>query len=527
MNNSPLLSPTSALGIGLSLVCVASFMTGCGIKKPMMKAMMPEPPKAQTVAQGGTVERPQALSLSPDIAQYHNHHAQANTGINSRNVSTLTPAWGYETETPVSHEPLVHEGAIYFADFGGNVYKLDARTGKEMWVRKDLQKPMTKWPWHGFAGTGALVDNVLVEASTEGTAYGLDSQTGRTLWQTELTDDPEAGSICKILAHDGLVYIGLQSVEEPMSKMNPGFKPNFQGRVLALDGKTGRIIWERLLAEAPQNGAGMWSSFALDTDLDLLYFTTSNSYTGEASPYSDSVVAVDPKSGEIRWHYQLFANDTWTPVEPLGPDFAFAAGPQLFDAQIDGKQRKLVGVGSKSGQFYTFDRESGERLYAANVGYSGVEGGMHAEASIGDGTIFAWSNNGYMHLMPPFMVMASVKAFDANTGRPIWAIDKAQPAGLFAAGLLADDVYFVGSLDGQARAYSARDGKKLWTSQAHGPIIGSLRADDGMLYFSTGVVGMFGDWASGTSGVFAYKAGRAAAARGGGWQRSELAGESR
>lgn len=472
-----------------------------------MKFIMPDPPKAQIVAQGGTVQNPSAsTSLSPQLAQLYNHHAQTSTGINSANASGLKLAWSYETPATVSHEPLLDGGAVYFADFGGDVYKLDAKTGKELWVRKGVQKPQAKWPWHGFAGTGVIVNDVLVEASTEGTAYGLSTSDGKTLWETRLTDDPEAGSICKMLTHDGMVYVGLQSVEGPMTKKKPDFKPNFQGKVLALDGKSGKIAWERTLVEAPKNGVAVWSSFALDPDLGLLYFTTGNNYTGEASELSDSLVAVDARTGEVRWHYQQFENDVWTPVQPLGPDYDFAAGPQLFEASIDGKARKLVGAGNKSGHFYVFDRESGEPVYDASVGYSGVEGGFMAEASIGDGAIFAWSNNGYFHVMPPFLSQMSVMAFDKSTGRPIWVIEKAQPAGLFAAGMLADDVYFVPSLVGQVRAYRASDGKHLWTSEKHGPVTGSVRAADGMIYFSTGVAPIFGDWAKGKNGVFAYRA---------------------
>ena len=82
---------------------------------------------------------------------------------------------------------------------------------------------------------------------------------------------------------------------------------------------------------------------------NILYFGTGNNYTPPSSPLSDSLVAVDAKTGELKWAQQATAHDIWTPTNPLGPDYDFGAAPQLFEAMIDGEQRPLVGIGQKSG----------------------------------------------------------------------------------------------------------------------------------------------------------------------------------
>ena len=111
--------------------------------------------------------------------------------------------------------------------------------------------------------------------------------------------DPEAGNLSVLLYHDGLVYIGVSSVEEMLD--SPSFTPNLQEKVIALDAKTGDKVWERFLVEPPKNGVPMWTSFALDTESNTLYFTTGNNYTDEeASKMSDAMVAVDSKTGDVK-----------------------------------------------------------------------------------------------------------------------------------------------------------------------------------------------------------------------------------
>lgn len=83
---------------------------------------------------------------------------------------------------------------------------------------------------------------------------------------------------------------------------------------------------------------------------------------------------------------------------------------------------------------------------------------------------------------------------------------KAQPAVLVSAGFLAGDVYFVGSLDGMVRAYDAETGKKVWTSEAHGPVSSSLWVEEDTLLWGTGVPERFGGAKDGY-GVVAYRLG--------------------
>ena len=221
--------------------------------------------------------------------------------------------------------PLLHRGAVIFADWSGNVYRADARSGELLWKKK-IEEAENEWVWHGLAGTGTVGQGLLFEASVEGHAFALNPDSGEMLWKTRISKDPHAGNVGELLYHDGLLYIGLSSVEETLDGMIPDFEPDFCGEVIALEAATGKIAWRCPVVEPPHNGVGIWSGFAVDPELQALFFATSNNYTGKSSSMSDSLVAVNLKTGKVLWSRQVLAHDLWTRAEPLGPDYGFARG---------------------------------------------------------------------------------------------------------------------------------------------------------------------------------------------------------
>lgn len=447
------------------------------------QARQPSPAKEQI---GGASRKP-----GPDLKGLYNHHSSIESPINTSNVEQLKPAWTVATGENVSHTPLVDGDRIYFADWGGTVYAVNGPDGEIVWQQQVADSVKRKWPWHGFAGTGAMSKELLFEASVEGMAYGIDKQSGKVVWETDIAQDEHAGSLARMLYYDGLVYVGLQSVEELLSAMVRDFEVNFRGKVMALDADDGRVVWERWLVEKPGTGVPVWSSFALDPALNTLYFTTGNNYTGEATPLSDALIAVNAKTGAIRWHRQVTMHDVWTMADPKGPDYDFGAGPQLFEALIKGKRRKLVGAGQKSGVFYVWDRVSGERMWTVTVGHGQVGGGIHGEASIMPDRILLWGNNGFPYSNPEQHPM-DIAAVDPATGKYLWVNPRAQPAVELSAGYAANDVYFVGSLDGQVRAYDTKNGERIWTSDEHSSVASSLWVDGDTVMWGTGVPKRFG-----------------------------------
>jgi polyvinyl alcohol dehydrogenase (cytochrome) len=227
------------------------------------------------------------------------------------------------------------------------------------------------------------------------------------------------------------------------------------------------------LTTRPHNGVPAWGGFAIDPGLNLLYFTTGNNYTGEASSLSDAIVAVDSHTGEIRWARQATPGDVWTMAQQKGPDYDFGTSPQLFEATIGGQARRLVGAGQKSGTFFALDRETGQPVWQAAAGRGATGGGILADAAV--------------------------------SGSTLWTARNPQPAGATGAGVLLGDVYFVPSFDGRVRGFRAGDGQLAWTSGEHASIGSSVAADDRTLYFGTGVPKDVGGNAASAPGVFAYR----------------------
>lgn len=422
--------------------------------------------------------------MQDDLA---NVHCRASTKINRQNVNQLHAAWALSTDAPVSATPLVFEGRVFIADWGGTVYGADAVNGQILW-KKQVEKPDPRWYWHGFCGSGILADELLFFASTEGNAFAFDPKDGTVKWQVRVTEQKYGGSICDLLAHEGLLYVGLSSVEEGMVILDPSYPPVFRGQVLALETKSGKEVWRTDLVQAPGNGCAVWSSFALDPQTHTLFFDTGNNYNGVPTGHSDSVLAVDGQTGKIQWATQATARDVWDPINKEGPDYDFAAGPQLFEATIDGRRRALVGAGDKGGVYRVFDRVNGTPVWETVVSYGGNLGGIHAEASIAGDTIYCYGNNHYQKAQgntTPEEAAMNVVALDAATGRRKWWRTMVQPAEVWSAGFLSNDAYFVGSQAGMLGAYHAADGKTLWTTHEVGIVNSSLVVEDDTLYVGT------------------------------------------
>ena len=462
------------------------------------------------LAGGGSAQQADRRHLS-------NRQADPNAGITRSSAADLAAVWEVPTDSNVSHTPLVHDNRVFFGDWAGKVYSVDLVTGRQLWAKQVEKQPMTKWPWHGFAGTGAIGQGMVFQASAEGNAYGIDLASGDVKWQKRfVSDGQEAGNAGTLLYHDGLVYVGVCSVEEVLTKQMKDFKPDFRGKVVALNASDGSVAWERQLAEAPATGAAVWSAFALDPRSDTLFVTTSNNYEQPASKTSDAFIALDAKNGRPRWVTQVTQHDVWTMAKPIGPDYAFAGGPQLFEADVDGKTRQLVGAGQKSGVYYALDRETGEIVWTNVIGYGGFGGGIMGEAAVGGGRIYVQSNNNFDPMNDdPVQNKANVSAIDAATGAYTWSLPQAKPAASHSGDFLAGNVFFTGALDGKVRAYDAENGSLVWTSPGHGSIASALNVANETLLFGTGLPKMMGG-NGGRTGVFAYRtqgAARTASAR--------------
>jgi hypothetical protein len=184
---------------------------------------------------------------------------------------------------------------------------------------------------------------------------------------------------------------------------------------------------------------------------------TGNSYYSPASPLSDSLLAIEYETGELRWTRQFTANDNYTSGMPLGPDSDVGAAPNLFRiGDMD-----VVGVGDKSGSYYVMDRLSGELLWMVKLTNGSSVGGVVAPAAYADGTLYVSSNQNFSQ--------THIFALRADDGTMLWT--RQYPGVTYGHPVLAGDLLFTtttsvsatGSMPPRIFALRSSDGEEIWT----------------------------------------------------------------
>src|ERR687894_26982 len=289
----------------------------------------------------------------------------------------LAEAWRLDDRLGVSGTPTVRDDTVYFGTWKGTAVALDVATGEIVWETQVTPREM--------ASAALVTDDRVYLADHDGNLNALDRGTGEVVWTQVLDEHPDANMYSSpVLAPGpdpegpGTIVIGVSSSElrRPLDDFV------FRGSVIGLDAETGEERWR--LPVAPEGfgaGVSVWSSAAIDEDRGLAYIGTGQAYEHEASPLSDSLLAVDYDTGELVWSRQYTADDVWTyfAPDPKGPDADIGATPTLFTAA----GRDLVGAGDKAGTFAVFDRETGESVWGTELTEGSQLGGGMVTAAYG------------------------------------------------------------------------------------------------------------------------------------------------
>jgi alcohol dehydrogenase (cytochrome c) len=288
------------------------------------------------------------------------------TQIDKTSVARLAPRWMFSVPNARAMQgtPVV-AGGIMYVTMPNEVYALDAGSGRQIW---HYQRARTQGVVQGNANRGAAVvgDRVFLETDNAH-AIALDRWTGALLWDTALADFRQnyAASSAPLPAGD-LLIAGVSGGEHGAN-----------GFVAALDQATGREVWRFKTVPArgepgsetwqgkdiDHGGAPTWFTGSYDPSLDLVYWPVGNpskEYNGDDRKgdnlYSNSILALDRKTGALKWHYQFTPHDLW--------DWDATQTSVLVDAPWEGQPRKLMLHASRNGFFYVFDRATGALLLA-------------------------------------------------------------------------------------------------------------------------------------------------------------------
>ncbi len=344
--------------------------------------------------------RVEAQTDWPDIG--HDNQAQRYSPlkqIDVHNVSRLAPAWTFRLQDEdnaagsrtIESVPLVVNGRMYISWPFCHVAALDPDTGRQLWQYTashcsyrgpglSSMRSVAYWP-----GDKVRAPRILF-GTEEGELFGLDAKTGAPVEEFGVKGivnlkTPEVmksfprmhyGLTSAPLVYEDLVITGSHIDDETGSK-GPA------GDVRAWDVRTGKLVWTFHTVPRPGEkgheawagdtwkdvaGADVWSFFTVDTERGILYMpvgSVNNDHYGVDRPgpnlFANSLVAVDVKSGKLKWYFQAIHHDLW--------DYDMPAAPMLFDVVQHGERMPAIAVITKNPLLFILNRVTGKPIYGA------------------------------------------------------------------------------------------------------------------------------------------------------------------
>lgn len=308
-----------------------------------------------------------------------NHYSELKQ-INLQSVHSLGGAWvssSFDDGASSRCTPVIKDGRM-FVNAGSRVYALEAKTGAVIWKYKTdshqvpgdllaLQRAGFGLPNAEGVGVGG---GLVFVGLMNGEVIALRQTDGSLAWGRQVGQNPppkrEGTQVSDAPIYwNGVVYVGMSA------------DYGLRGRINALDAKTGHELWHFFVVPGPgeaghetwpqdsdvwkRGGGGVWLPGVVDPDLGLVYYATGNAvaqFGGELRPgnnlYTVSVVALDMKSGKLRWYKQLVHHDLW--------EADISTPLVLYDARVNGQRRKGLGAMRADGYLFLLDRETGEPL---------------------------------------------------------------------------------------------------------------------------------------------------------------------
>jgi alcohol dehydrogenase (cytochrome c) len=459
--------------------------------------------------------------------------------ITPANVKDLELQWVFQAQSLEKFEAtaLVVDGVMYTVQAPNDVIAIDALTGRVLWIYRYTPSRDAR-PCCGRVNRGlAILGDTLFMGTIDAHLLAIDAKNGKPLWNTKVADAAAGYAI----THAPLV------VKDKIIIGTAGGEYGIRGFIAAYDAVTGKEDWRFYTIPGPgepgnetwagdswkTGGGSVWMTGSYDPTLNLTYWGVGNpgpDWNGDKRAgdnlYSDSVVALDPDTGKLKWYYQFSPHDEF--------DFDSVQVPVLADMNWKGSPRKVMMWANRNGLFYVIDRTTGQFLlgkpfvevnwmngfdekgrpmrvpgkvptpegtpikpgnqggtnwyspsYSPRTGlfyipawvdYSSVY--VKQPVEYAEGRIFA----GAMPQSPVPMIRSgqinqrrdeegygAVRAMDPNTGERKWEF---RMADVTDSGILttATDLLFVGGREGYFFALNARNGSMLWKANTGGQI---------------------------------------------------------
>ena len=461
---------------------------------------------------------------------YAGHRHSLLTQLTRENIGALKPQWVYQSREAGKWEvsPLAVDGVLYITERPNIVTALDGRTGRPLWnYRRPLPEGVPGCCGPVNRGL-AILGDALYLCTFDCHLVCLDVNTGRERWDIVVADYTTGHSMTVApLALKDKIIVGIS-----------GGDFGIRGFLDAYDARTGRRAWRLWTVPArgepgsetwgandtwKTGGGATWVTGTYDPGLNTLYWGTGNpgpDYNGDNRPgdnlYTNSVLAIDPDTGKLKWHFQYTPHDLH--------DWDSNQVPVLVDTELDGRPRKLLVQANRNAFCYVLDRTSGEFIAARQIAkqtwaekidargrpvllpgseptpegvtvFPGLEGAVNWSApsySPQTKLLYVQAKEDYAqtffklpdeyeegrkydagsaHNILGQEPYGAIKAIEATTGRVKWEF-REQTSSNCAVLTTATGLLFSGTREGQFYALDAADGKLLWRFTTGGQLHG-------------------------------------------------------
>ena len=358
--------------------------TALGLVSLMLASAAPaqqaaDPTKTLTPVTDAMLHNPPAADWLMWRRTYDGYGFSPLDQINKDNVKDLRVAWTWSlTSGATETTPIVHDGVLFIFNFGNRIQALNAATGDLIWeYKRDLPAALIANTPNLSSRNLAIYDNMLIAATSDAHIIALDTKSGKVVWD-HATADWNKG-----WRYTGGPFVINGKVIQGMTgcgNAEPG-----GCFITGNDAKTGAELWRVQTIAHPGDpnydtwnglplesrfGASAWITGSYDPEQNLVFYGTGQPYpwiaemrgTLPAKPgakhnamYSDSTLALNPDTGQLKWYHQHLEDDTW--------DLDYVYERLLVDLPVNGETRKAVVTSGKLGIIEALDRTNGQWLW--------------------------------------------------------------------------------------------------------------------------------------------------------------------
>ena len=421
---------------------------------------------------------------------YSSTRANFDSNISSATIGALDVAWSFDFPQTtnwgaIASSPLSIDDVLYVQDLSSNIYAFDVNTGNLLWNSPGEGRSIAP---NGLAvGYGKVF-----AASSAADFVALDGASGDLLWRAPIQLTDTEGINIQPIVYDGLVYLSTA----PRSELGL-YLGDATGIIYALDQASGCIVWEFDTVDSDDiwgnrqvnSGGGAWFPASIDPMRGMTYWGIGNPGpwpgtdehpNGSSRPgpnyYTDSVVALDHRTGKLAWFNQVRPHDLF--------DLDFHVSPILTVANIGGRARGVAIGAGKTGTVHAFDADTGEELWVTSVGvhqndhlsevpagetvfvYPGSLGGVETFMAYADGIVYVPVMN-----LPSKYTSTSVKtesldgtgslvAIEAQSGDVLWETEFDDI--VVGSATVVNDLVITSVFTGTVYALERSTGREMW-----------------------------------------------------------------